>query len=466
MATVSGGGLPIPGATSPPAAAAIVGATAPVVEPLGSGRQLALVTPARAYGFEFSAAAAGAATTIDVGVGQLPLGTVLEFEIVVGLSRWSGVGSPAFVAAPAGVAVNLQVSGTSLRVAADTTVAGAPRRFDPSGCDGRCRRRRALRSANRGDDRPGGSGDSFATVGGPAGIYACTVMWSVADGGPGPQVRDPAPVSLLFAVGPVPSGAMAGAVAWLGAPANRPVAIVAATARTVVPAPVRGVRTPTPTIEIVTQWSDPVMATNAGPQVPVLFDGRQRFAALAAGSPRVGTDVLSFRIVPTVAEHAAATTRLGPALQLSPGAGLRGAAGGPAVFSLPPGMFVEPPAPVVPVVITADLVRDTVWRAGRTYVVDGEVHVRRGVTLTIEDGVTVLIRNGRKPRRMIDTSALVFDSGSTLRAGTVTFAAADDRRRCPGDRRRHVHGDRGLRQDPRHQPRWGRDHRFDVHRRQ
>jgi len=185
------------------------------------------------------------------------------------------------------------------------------------------------------------------------------------------------------------------------------------------------VRTPTPTIEIVTQWSDPVTATGAGPQVPVLFDGRQRFAALAAGSPRVGTDVLSFRIVPTAAERAAAATRLGPALQIAPGAGLRGAAGGPAVRSLPPGMFVEPPAPVVPVVITADLVRDTVWRAGRTYVVDGEVHVRRGVTLTIEDGVTVLIRNGRKPRRVIDTSALVFDSGSGLRAATVTFAAAD-----------------------------------------
>jgi len=86
MATVSGGGLPIPGATSPPAAAAIVVATAPVVDPLGSGRQLALVTPARAYGFELSAAV-GAATTIDVGMGQLPLGTVLEFEVVVGLSR-------------------------------------------------------------------------------------------------------------------------------------------------------------------------------------------------------------------------------------------------------------------------------------------------------------------------------------------------------------------------------------------
>jgi len=51
--------------------------------------------------------------------------------------------------------------------------------------------------------------------------------------------------------------------------------------------------------------------------------------------------------------------------------------------------------------------------------------VRRGATLTIEDGVTVLIRNGRRPQRLVDTSALVFDSGSALRAATVTFAAAD-----------------------------------------
>ena len=60
---------------------------------------------------------------------------------------------------------------------------------------------------------------------------------------------------------------------------------------------------------------------------------------------------------------------------------------------------------------------------------DGEIHVRPGVTLTIEDGVTVLIRNGYRPKRTITASALIFDSGSRLRAKTATFSSADDQNR-------------------------------------
>lgn len=77
-------------------------------------------------------------------------------------------------------------------------------------------------------------------------------------------------------------------------------------------------------------------------------------------------------------------------------------------------------------VVTADIVRDTVFRQGTTYVIDGEVHVRGGVTLTIEDGVTVLIRNGYRNNRLVDTNTLIFDSGSRMRAATVSFGAADD----------------------------------------
>ncbi len=76
-------------------------------------------------------------------------------------------------------------------------------------------------------------------------------------------------------------------------------------------------------------------------------------------------------------------------------------------------------------ILDSDLVTDTTLRREHTYIVHGEVHVRAGVTLTIEDGATILIRNGLLPRRSIDTSALIFDSGSRLRAGTVTFASAD-----------------------------------------
>ena len=78
------------------------------------------------------------------------------------------------------------------------------------------------------------------------------------------------------------------------------------------------------------------------------------------------------------------------------------------------------------IVLATDFVKDATLYRDFSYVVHGEVHVRSGVTLTIEDGATVLIRNGYRSKRTIDTSALIFDSGSGLRAGTVTFASADD----------------------------------------
>jgi len=43
--------------------------------------------------------------------------------------------------------------------------------------------------------------------------------------------------------------------------------------------------------------------------------------------------------------------------------------------------------------------------------------------------VTVLIRNGYRPNRTIDTSVLIFDSGSKLKATTVTFGSADSQNR-------------------------------------
>lgn len=94
----------------------------------------------------------------------------------------------------------------------------------------------------------------------------------------------------------------------------------------------------------------------------------------------------------------------------------------------PVAALVLPPAPRPATAIsllTADIARNTTLRAGITYVIAAEVHVRPGVTLTIEDGVTVLIRNGRRPGPLLTANALVFDSGSRLRAASVTFAAAD-----------------------------------------
>ena len=81
---------------------------------------------------------------------------------------------------------------------------------------------------------------------------------------------------------------------------------------------------------------------------------------------------------------------------------------------------------IEPLIVNSDFVKDATLCRDRAYLIHGEIHVRSGVTLTIEDGTTILIRNGLRPARTIDTSALIFDSGSSLRAGTITFASADE----------------------------------------
>ena len=76
------------------------------------------------------------------------------------------------------------------------------------------------------------------------------------------------------------------------------------------------------------------------------------------------------------------------------------------------------------VTIWDDILEDTTFRKDYTYLVDGEVHVLAGVRLRIEDGVTILIKNGKIKRRTIDRSALVFDQGSRLDAMTFHVRAA------------------------------------------
>lgn len=109
---------------------------------------------------------------------------------------------------------------------------------------------------------------------------------------------------------------------------------------------------------------------------------------------------------------------------------------------VPPSVSVPPPAPQPSVVrstppfvlpaavdgiveLSGDITGDATFRAGTVYVITGEVHVRKFVTLTIEDGVEVRIRNGKGNFTTITSRALIFDSGSSLVAGSVTFQAAD-----------------------------------------
>ena len=79
--------------------------------------------------------------------------------------------------------------------------------------------------------------------------------------------------------------------------------------------------------------------------------------------------------------------------------------------------------------ITTDITRSRKLRRGRVYVIANEVHVRAGARLTIDDGVTILIRNGRIPGARLRRCAFLFDPGSRLVAGRVTFRAcnADNR---------------------------------------
>lgn len=65
-------------------------------------------------------------------------------------------------------------------------------------------------------------------------------------------------------------------------------------------------------------------------------------------------------------------------------------------------------------------------KAGTVYVVAGAVRVCSGAVLTIEDGVTVLIRNGLVETSPVGRAALIFEHGSELRAQRVQFRACDE----------------------------------------
>lgn len=75
--------------------------------------------------------------------------------------------------------------------------------------------------------------------------------------------------------------------------------------------------------------------------------------------------------------------------------------------------------------IATDITRSRTLRRGRLYVIANEVHVRAGARLTIEDGVTILVRNGRIPGAKLRRCALLFDPGSRLVAARVTFRACN-----------------------------------------
>ena len=76
--------------------------------------------------------------------------------------------------------------------------------------------------------------------------------------------------------------------------------------------------------------------------------------------------------------------------------------------------------------IARNIKKNTTLKANTIYVIDAEVHVALGVTLTIQDQTTILITNGLKEKSKIRRSALIFDQGSTLVAKRLYIKAADE----------------------------------------
>jgi hypothetical protein len=67
-------------------------------------------------------------------------------------------------------------------------------------------------------------------------------------------------------------------------------------------------------------------------------------------------------------------------------------------------------------IIQSDITTNRRFSKSKVYVIASEVRVRKGVRVIIEDGTTILIMNGLKPKCHLLRAALIFDQGSILRA--------------------------------------------------
>lgn len=75
--------------------------------------------------------------------------------------------------------------------------------------------------------------------------------------------------------------------------------------------------------------------------------------------------------------------------------------------------------------INGPIKKNRILGNSRRYLICGEVHVQKGVKLTIRDGAQILIANGINKSSRLKRSALIFDRGSTLHAKKVIFRAAN-----------------------------------------
>lgn len=90
-----------------------------------------------------------------------------------------------------------------------------------------------------------------------------------------------------------------------------------------------------------------------------------------------------------------------------------------------------------PIYIRSDIHKDRRLCKDRLYIISGQVHVKAGVTLDVEDGARLGILNGRVPGRRLERAALVFDAGSQLMSRRWTLFG------CGRGGRAETHPDNG-----------------------
>jgi len=391
------------------------------------GYDYTLIPSQRAYGYDLAQAGRAFAAEVPVKGLDVPVGGTLQLQVLNGLTYWNGKGQPNFTPVTGNVELNLNVSGQDVRIGANTT-----KTFDAYndyiripvniGISGGLPIDRTI-AASIGT---GGYRNAFVQYGAPAGLYAFTGMWTDVNSS---GIRDSNPVTFVFRIGNVADQSENAALASFTAPATRPVAVV-----DVVPQVVKPEFIGPTFLRLTVQFSDPVSVRGRAPQLPIFVDGVARWAQLERNTATQYTTDLSFVYTPRAKERATTNVKLGTSLNLSSGSSLQSAGGTKAIVSLP-NQFVSEisTGPYLGFQeISGDITKNTTLKAGNTYVINGEVHVKKNVTLTIEDGVKVAIRNGRRAvTNLLDASSLVFDSGSklvvgsTTRPGTVYFSAID-----------------------------------------
>ncbi|MGV0963352.1 MAG: hypothetical protein ACOYBT_05600 [Polynucleobacter sp.] len=70
--------------------------------------------------------------------------------------------------------------------------------------------------------------------------------------------------------------------------------------------------------------------------------------------------------------------------------------------------------------------RNMILRRSNVYIVEGEVQVLEGVLLRAEDGVKILVINGKFKKSRLNRSALIFNQGSSFKFVNLTISAADE----------------------------------------